>query len=430
MKFVDTSGNLSASYYYDGLGERVEKVAGSQSTVYVYDAFGRLAEEYSPATTWSKDYIPFNGQTAVIENATASPCTTCYLSYDYLGTPRLVTDQNASVMARHDYLPFGDEIPAGTAGRGSQFGPYMDNVDQKFTGQVRDAETFNDFFNARYYTAPLMRFLSADPGNAGADPTDPQTWNAYAYVRNNPLAFVDPSGMDPYKVAGCWFQTTAVTTTVGTYTNTSYETTILGCDFSTGGSYMQLTGSGFQNSTSSGNGGGGGTSTQPQQPAKTGTAQRLSCAAIFGQNHSIAAAFGAQNNFAANLFGGNSVSGLVNLGLFVSGSKTPTVSQLASIPLKGAAQGIPVPPGNPGLSGAVGQIRGMAVQGAVSGAYNSIAGVGAAPIELGITAAGTVATPVAQLSTQTLTNVATGVGLAKFAFDLTTFAYGYAFGCN
>jgi len=68
-------------------------------------------------------------------------------------------------------------------------------VDQKFTGQVRDAETANDFFNARYYTAPLMRFLSPDPGNMGADPTDPQTWNAYAYVRNNPLALVDPSGM-------------------------------------------------------------------------------------------------------------------------------------------------------------------------------------------------------------------------------------------
>jgi RHS repeat-associated protein len=44
-------------------------------------------------------------------------------------------------------------------------------VDQKFTGQVRDTETLNDFFNAHYYTAPLMRFLSSDPGNAGADPT-------------------------------------------------------------------------------------------------------------------------------------------------------------------------------------------------------------------------------------------------------------------
>ena len=83
------------------------------------------------------------------------------------------------------------------AGRSSQFGPYVDNVNQKFTGQYRDTETLNDFFNARYYTAPLMRFLSADPASVAAvDPTDPQTWNAYAYVRNSPLVLVDPSGMD------------------------------------------------------------------------------------------------------------------------------------------------------------------------------------------------------------------------------------------
>src|SRR5579875_2876382 len=192
------AGGLSASYYYDGVGHRVEKVlSNGQATVYVYDVFGRLAEEYSPANSWSKDYVPFNGQTVAIENASASPCATCYLNYDNLGTVRMVTDGSASVITRHDYLPFGDEIPAGSAGRNSQFGPYADNVDQKFTGQVRDAETANDFFNARYYTAPLMRFLSPDPGNMGADPTDPQTWNAYAYVRNNPLALVDPSGMDP-----------------------------------------------------------------------------------------------------------------------------------------------------------------------------------------------------------------------------------------
>jgi RHS repeat-associated protein len=164
--------------------------------VYVYDAFGALAEEWSPANTWSKDYVPFGGQVAAIENATANPCTTCYLTYDHLGTVRLVTDAAANVMGRHDYLPFGDEIPGGVAGRSSQFGPYVDNVNQKFTGQYRDSETSNDFFNARYFSAPLMRFLSADPaGLAAVDITDPQTWNQYAYVRGNPLAYVDPSGM-------------------------------------------------------------------------------------------------------------------------------------------------------------------------------------------------------------------------------------------
>ena len=52
-----------------------------------------------------------------------------------------------------------------------------------------------DFFTARYYGSALGRFTSPDPANAGADLLDPQSWNAYAYVRNNPLALVDPLGL-------------------------------------------------------------------------------------------------------------------------------------------------------------------------------------------------------------------------------------------
>ncbi|MGH9583949.1 MAG: RHS repeat-associated core domain-containing protein, partial [Bryobacteraceae bacterium] len=74
--------------------------------------------------------------------------------------------------------------------------PLKSDVDTKFTGQIRDTETQMDYFNARYFTNALGRFNSPDPANAGADPTDPQTWNAYAYVRNNPLALIDPTGMD------------------------------------------------------------------------------------------------------------------------------------------------------------------------------------------------------------------------------------------
>jgi len=116
---------------------------------------------------------------------------------------RMLTDGSGNVVARQDYLPFGEEIPADTAGRSSSllFGA-SDGVEQKFTGQIRDSETRMDFFTARYYGSALGRFLSPDPANAGADPTDPQSWNAYAYVRNNPLALVDPMGLCTFDAEG------------------------------------------------------------------------------------------------------------------------------------------------------------------------------------------------------------------------------------
>ena len=73
---------------------------------------------------------------------------------------------------------------------------------RKFTGQERDSETGIDFFHARYFGAALGRFTSPDPANAGADITNPQSWNAYAYVLGNPLALVDSSGLDAFGNGG------------------------------------------------------------------------------------------------------------------------------------------------------------------------------------------------------------------------------------
>ena len=132
------------------------------------------------------------------EYATASQspaCTTCYLVWDHLDSTRLVTDQNATVVTRHDFLPFGEEISANTAGRNSQWGSAAD-VEQKFTGQIRDQETGMDYFHARYFGSALGRFTSPDPDPGSMDLTNPQSFNRYAYVLGNPLALVDPSGAD------------------------------------------------------------------------------------------------------------------------------------------------------------------------------------------------------------------------------------------
>jgi len=171
-----TLSNGSTLYQYDGNGQRVQKARDTGTTIYVYDAFGKLTSEYTN--------FPTN----------ALPCATCYLSKDHLGNTRLVTDAGATVIARHDFRPFGEEIRAGDGGRGSEWGGY-DAVKQKFTGQEHDEETQFDFFQARYLSAAQQRFMSPDPGNAGADPSDPQSWNGYSYVGNNPLARVDPTGL-------------------------------------------------------------------------------------------------------------------------------------------------------------------------------------------------------------------------------------------
>jgi hypothetical protein len=77
----------------------VKKVTPQGTTVYVYDAFRRVVAEYA-----SGSYL-------------AEPCSTCYITRDHLGSTRMITDQNAYLVARHDYQPFGEEIYGGIAGR-------------------------------------------------------------------------------------------------------------------------------------------------------------------------------------------------------------------------------------------------------------------------------------------------------------------------
>jgi RHS repeat-associated protein len=167
------------TYVYDGNGQRVQKYGsgGTPRTVFVYDAMGQMAAEYSTM-------------------ANTSPCVTCYLSPDHLGTTRLLTDQSGSVVARHDYLPFGEEVQASQFGRNVHWGAGNDSVNQKFTGKQRDSESGLDYFGARYYGSTLGRFTSADPITVTpARAADPQQLNLYAYGRNSPLKYVDPTGL-------------------------------------------------------------------------------------------------------------------------------------------------------------------------------------------------------------------------------------------
>lgn len=65
----------------------------------------------------------------------------------------------------------------------------------KFTGKERDSESGLDNFGFRYNSSSLGRFMSPDPVMASGRVENPQTWNRYTYVLNNPLRFIDPLGL-------------------------------------------------------------------------------------------------------------------------------------------------------------------------------------------------------------------------------------------
>ncbi len=107
---------------------------------------------------------------------------------DWVGTRRVQTDYAGIQEQDCSSLPFGENLNCTQ----SIDGP----TEHHFTGKERDAESGNDYFGARYYNSNMGRFLSPDPqGNSYADYSNPQTWNMYSYVLNNPLSFVDPTGL-------------------------------------------------------------------------------------------------------------------------------------------------------------------------------------------------------------------------------------------
>ncbi len=52
-----------------------------------------------------------------------------------------------------------------------------------------------DYFGARYFSGAQGRFTTPDPLLSSGRPDNPQSWNRYAYVLNNPLRYTDPIGL-------------------------------------------------------------------------------------------------------------------------------------------------------------------------------------------------------------------------------------------
>ena len=203
----DANGNLTSipgigTVSYDVFNRYQGSTPGTAGRFYRDD--NKLLARYVASTgTWEVYYY---GPTGLLESVWGwqSPSPGVYTfnhvrQYDYFAGRRVemgrLTDRLGSVralvsaaaptirLAGYSYYPYGQERQVTS---GDQY---------KFATYFRESNGL-DYADQRYYHSEWGRFLTPDPYQASAGPEDPESWNRYSYVRNDPINRADPSGLD------------------------------------------------------------------------------------------------------------------------------------------------------------------------------------------------------------------------------------------
>jgi RHS repeat-associated protein len=127
-------------------------------------------------------YYMFGGQRVAMRRGTGVDSVVFYLHGDHLGSTSLITDESGNIISQARNLPFGE----------TRWESGNSLTDFGFTGQRLDGYIKLYDYGARFYSAKLGRFISAD--SIIPNPANPMGYDRYAYVLNNPLNYVDPSG--------------------------------------------------------------------------------------------------------------------------------------------------------------------------------------------------------------------------------------------
>jgi RHS repeat-associated protein len=169
---------------YDALDRKVEIATGSSHIQVLYSPIGSVGLMNGQIASKIRVPLP-GGSTAVLVGVNGGTKQT--LHSDWLGSSRLATTYgNRAVVYDTAYAPFGENY--GVQGSST--------YDLDFTGQFQDTLNGLDDFLYREYSPVQGRWISPDPaGLAAVDWHNPQGWNRYAYVGNNPLASTDPLGL-------------------------------------------------------------------------------------------------------------------------------------------------------------------------------------------------------------------------------------------
>ncbi|WP_078429744.1 choice-of-anchor L domain-containing protein [Alkalihalobacterium alkalinitrilicum] len=170
-------------YTYDINDQRVALTEGGETTKYVVNPIAHLSQvlmETDSEGNLLNSYIYGIGLIGFEDEQFD------YFTYhqDYRGSTTAITDEEATVVARYMYDPFGNII----AKEGNVDQPYL------YTGQYGVETDHNGllFMRARYYQPETQRFLNEDIVKGSV--LLGQSYNRYAYSRNNPVMFVDPDG--------------------------------------------------------------------------------------------------------------------------------------------------------------------------------------------------------------------------------------------
>jgi len=169
------TGSETSTFTYNGDGLRMSQTNGGSTIDYTWDAVGGLpvmVQDGTNSFVYGLDLI----------SATDGSGFQTYFLTDGLGSTTDETDGSGDMTAGYSYDAFG--ATRSVTGSGSTL--------FQFTGEQLDGSTSLYYLRARYYDPETGRFLSRDPlsGLVGA----PQSQNPYAYVENNPINLIDPTG--------------------------------------------------------------------------------------------------------------------------------------------------------------------------------------------------------------------------------------------
>jgi RHS repeat-associated protein len=192
----DADGNITTvkgtvTNTYDAFDQLVETSVGPTQFLYLPGGTQPFAT-MSKYNSYLKVFAPAPGGAMIITPNGTYGVLAYHRHTDWLGSSRFATTPSETVYFDGAYAPFGE--PYATSG----------TTDLVFGGNAQDASvvegaTAGDAYDTlnRKYSASQSRWISPDPsGLSAVDPTNPQSWNRYAYVLNNPLSNIDPLGLD------------------------------------------------------------------------------------------------------------------------------------------------------------------------------------------------------------------------------------------